>query len=317
MSLAIPVPAANDDRVELADWIELEAVQSQDGASSFMEFARQIHMTGSTDAMGEEPNELDRLDPGGEQSEQVATDAWAEIERRHKACGGDSGFYPFNVTARSIVLRHDWDNSPYIFQLLLKQFGLRAGPEGTFPERLFEHLSALAAKNYLGGEVNQAQSYCFGFPRPDGTNFVDALRRLCEAMNAGRVRLDDPRIKREKDSHLDVVVWRPFADGHSSQLILFGQCGVGRDWSREKLTELQPRNFRDKWLVEGFYPEPVRMFFVPRCIEDRDWRTAAIDGGIIFDRCRITALVGNEEDEERDQRRNWTMHVVNRLRAVI
>lgn len=316
MSLTTPVPAANDDRVDLADWIELEAIQSQDGASSFVEFARQIHMGGSTDAMDEDLDEPDRADAGGEESEQVATDAWAEIERRHKACGGDDGFYPFHVRANFIELKDGWKDSVYIFQLLLKEFGLRAGPKGTFPERLFEHVSAQAAKNYLGGAHNNVQSYCFGFPRPDGSNFVIALGRLCREMKAGRVRLDDARIKQEKDSHLDVVVWRPFVDRHSNQIVLFGQCGVGKDWKRGKLTELQPQNFRDKWLDEGFYPEPVRMFLVPRCIEEHEWRTTSIDGGIIFDRCRITELIGAGDDAERKKRREWSVYLVRELQAV-
>jgi len=317
MTLTIPVPSVSHDRVELADWIELEAIQSEDGASSFVEFTRQIHMTGSTDAMDGDMDQPDPVDVGGEQSEQVALDAWAEIERRQKACGGDDGSYPFDVTAGSIVLKQGWQESPYVFQLLLTQFGLKAGPIGTFPERLFEHLAALAASNYLGGNSNGARFYCFGFPRPDGTGFVTALNALCQQMHVGRVRLDDPKIKLEKDSHLDVVAWRPFRDNQSSQLVLFGQCGVGDNWGREKLVELQPRNFREKWLADGFYPEPVRMFFVPRCVEQRDWRTTSIDGGIIFDRCRITEIVGNPDDEERKARRKWSVHVVRRLRSEI
>jgi hypothetical protein len=317
MTLTIPVPAANADRVDLADWIELEALQSAGGASSFVEFARQIHMTGSTDAMDEHLDEPDPADAGGEQSERVALDAWAEIERRSRACGGEGGFYPFRVTANSIVRKEDWEDSPYVFQLLLKQFGHRAGPQGTYPERLFEGLSAVAAKNYLGGDRNHAQFYSFGFPRPDGSGFVTALSDLCRAMNAGRVKLDDPRIKQEKDFHLDVAAWRPFRDSQPSQLVLFGQCGVGEDWDRGKLTELQPLDFRNKWLVEGLYPEPVRMFFLPRCIEQPDWRRASIDGGIVFDRCRITELVGNEGEDGQTARRDWSVHVIERLRSAI
>ena len=322
MSLSIRVPSAGAASVELADWVELEAIQSGDGASSFEELARHVHMAGSTEAIQEEPDDEEepdedvRLDIGGSQSNLVATRAWGEIERRQRACGGDNGCYPFDVTAGSIKLRQDWEDSPYIFQLLLKQFGLKSGPAGTFPERHFERLSAHAAGMYLGGKSNGARICCFGFPRSDRTGFFKALDKLCNEMGAGQVQSDAPKIQDQKDSHLDVVAWRPFVDGQSSQLILFGQCAVGEDWDKSKLTELDPRNFREKWMADGFYPEPVRAFFVPLCIEEENWRLTSIDGGIIFDRCRITELVGKMPDAEQAARREWTRHVASKLREV-
>ena len=326
MSLSIRVPSAVADSVDIADWVELEAIQSGDGASSFEELARHIHMSGTTDAMDEVADEDDeeadedaRLDIGGSQSQLVATRTWSEIERRQRACGGDVGCYPFEVTAGSILLKQNWEDSAYVFQLLLKQFGLNAGPENTFPERLFERLSGHAAWAYLGGEANSAEVFYFGSPRAEGTGFVSALVQLCRKIGAGQVRTDAPSIQDQKDSHLDVVAWRPFVDGQTSQLILFGQCAVGSDWDKIKLTkliELQPRNFREKWLTDGFDPDPVRAFFVPRCIEEDAWRNTAIDGGILFDRCRITELVGKMTDPELVARREWTLHVASRLQEV-
>lgn len=314
MSLSIPVPAAEDDTVEHADWVELEAIQSEDGACSLVELIRQIHRGGSTDAVPDLGDYNDAADRGGNLSEQVALDAWAEIESRLRACGGEDGQYPFEVTAGSIVLRERWEDSPYVFQLLLTRFGHRAGPRGTYPERIFEVLSAIAGRGYLGGDANRAESYVFGFPRPDGTGFVEALTKLCGLLNAGQVKLDDPQIENEKDSHLDVVVWRPFHDRFPSQLIMFGQCAVGENWQRSKLTELHPRNFRDKWLAEGFYPDPIRMFFVPRCVEERQRRMSAIEGGILFERCRITELVGNSQHSRQDRMRKWTCQIADKLR---
>jgi hypothetical protein len=47
--------------------------------------------------------------------------------------------------------------------------------------------------------------------------------------------------------------------------------------------------FGRKWLRTPLIVNPIRMFFVPRRISPAIWENAGIDGGILFDRCRIAA----------------------------
>jgi hypothetical protein len=93
------------------------------------------------------------------------------------------------------------------------------------------------------------------------------------------------------DEGLDIVAWRDFPDLNQGKLIAFGQCaGGGGNWEK-KLTELDGRKFVQKWLRSMFVADPIRLFFLPRRVPRADWENAGIDGGILFDRCRIVACM--------------------------
>jgi hypothetical protein len=312
MSLVYDVPAAGSDSIEHADWIELEAIASQNGSCSYEELATQIHISGTTDVM--ESDETDDEDAAGDLSYEVADRTWAEIERRHQWCGGDDGLYPFEVSTGSISLKKSPEASSYVFQLLLSHFGRTAGPTGTFGERIFEHLSSAAGTSYFGGETNNARHFRFGLPRPDRTGFETALNNLCRELNCGTVKHGAALMGEQQDSHLDVVVWRSFPDDREGKVIGFGQCATGKHW-RDKLQELQPETFASEWLNDRFHPQPVRMFFLPHCVEDRQWSHVTINAGVVFDRCRTTQLTGTLDGELRDQCKNWSSHVIQQLRA--
>lgn len=314
MSFVVELPAAQADSVEHADWIEIDAIQSADESSSYEEFASQIHISGTTDTMETDDDDEDVDDDGGgELSYKVADRVWAEIERRVQACGGGNAFYPFEVTGGGITLKSEWESSGYVFQLLLSAFGKDAGPPQTFGERIFERLSSHAGQAYLGGPQNNARSFRFGFPRPDRTGFRTALANLCGELRAGSVKAEAALIDQQQDSHLDVVVWRHFDDLKESQLIGFGQCATGKNWDT-KLSELQPGNFANEWLLERFYPEPVRMFFVPKCIELRQWNHVTVHAGLVFDRCRISHLAGELQGELHQECTEWSLAVIEKVR---
>ena len=134
-------------------------------------------------------------------------------------------------------------------------------------------------------------------------------------MKSGTVNEAAPGIENEKDSHLDVVAWRPFPDGKSSQLIAFGQCATGKNWKREKLYEMRPESFREKWMSTGWFPSPVRALFVPHTVTENDWHSVMVDGGLIFDRCRIAGLVTDLPDELRGRCAAWVTDVVGEMNA--
>ena len=312
MSLGFEVPAADSDSVEHADWIELDAIASADGSSSYEDFATQIHISGSTDVMIPDDDMDD--DGAGDLSSEVADRTWAEIERRYRWCGGDSGSYPFDVTSGSISLKDSPEISSYIFQLLLSGFGKDAGPSGTFGERVFEHLSSSAGQSYLGGVNNNARRFRFGSPRPDQTGFKTALHALCRELKCGKVKQSPQLIGDQKDAHLDIVVWRPLLDEREGQVIGFGQCATGKKWDK-KLQELQPENFADEWLDDRFHPDPFRMFFVPHCVEDQRWEHVTIHAGVVFDRCRTTQLAGTLDGDLLDECRKWSSYVIQQVRT--
>ena len=305
------LPSAQADPVEHADWVEVDAIRSRDGSSSYETFVSQIHISGTTETMVVDNEDVDD-DGGGELSQLVADSAWAEIGRRFRACGGDGGSYPFDVTSGGITRKDGWQSSAYIFQLLLTKLGKDAGPPETYGDRIFERLSSHAGRLYFGGPTNSARCFRFGFPRPDRTGFLNALTALCKELRAGSVNREAALINQQQDSHLDVVVWRSFADRRESQLIGFGQCATGMYW-QDKLTELQPDNFANEWLSKRFYPEPVRMFFLPQCIESKRWNHVTLHAGLLFDRCRISNMIGQLVGELSQECEGWSAAAVARL----
>lgn len=309
MITSVEMPPASADPARHADCIELNTLLSDAQSNSFEGYARDIRISGTTDVLTDEDFDEDPGDRGGEQSRSVAESAWSEIECRSEYCGGDQGHYPFEVTASLLSLKKNWKKSPYIFQLLLAQFGHKASTEPKDGSRLFEKLCSIAAHGYLGGDANGAQYRSFGFPRSDGSNFRDALQELCLAIGDGIPSASAPQLSNAKDGHLDVVAWLPFCDHRSAQLIAFGQCATGANWNKSKLSELVPSNFGKKWLREHFLVDPIRMFFVPRTVDTNDWKHSAIDGGIVFDRSRITWCVKEPDDDLAMEMAVWSSKV--------
>jgi hypothetical protein len=120
---------------DLADWLELTAIQAADKSSS----------------AGDLERELNRL--GKAYPEEIIGNVFTEIDRRERASGKDA--YPFERKNTSIELKAKAGSYPaYIFCLALSycKWKTRKGaPEN--PWLLFEELARYTAQNYLGGEA--------------------------------------------------------------------------------------------------------------------------------------------------------------------
>src|SRR5262249_2280393 len=157
---------------------------------------------------------------------------------------------------------------------------------------LFEEVCAAAGAAYLGGRRAGARSLVFGAPRrstPAG--FRAAVDHLCAELGGGGGCRPPARLRPQRDSRLDVVVWRTFPDGRSGKVIAFGQCATGRGWP-DKLEELQPRAFTALWLREPLGIEPLRLFFVPFRVDAERWEEASLRWGVLFDLRPIAASAG-------------------------
>ena len=303
-------PPASDPPESHADWVELLALSQNDRNGSFQDVVQELRRSGSVEDAFELEDDETVVDLGSEVSQRVAQDAFDEIDDRLHACGTNPTSYPFEVGAQYIQERPNNDSgSVYEFLLLLSKFGKDAGPNPVDAADLFERVSAAAALQYFGGADRGAQSYLFGFPRrvaPSG--FKDALDDLCKRMGEGGGCRNHPTRKDQKDGKLDLAVWRRFEDRRLGKLIGFGQCATGKDW-RSKLNELQPTDFCTKWMYDSIVVKPVRMFFVPFRVESERWDHDCIDGGILFDRCRISALTTGIDPQLKGQCHAWTQHV--------
>jgi hypothetical protein len=281
----IPFQPVVSDPAELhADWLELYALTVADGSSSYEDLVGVLRRNGSVDGVD------DRAVPdrGSEITQSVADAAFAELDTRARACGDG---YPFSITDQSISVRSDVKSSPYLFCLLLSHAGVKAGPRNIKAATHFEELCARAAEEYLGGDAVGVGSYHFGFPRRIGpSGFADALDELCARLGEGSGTKQHPRLRHQKDAKLDVVAWRAFPDTRRGKLVAFGQCAAGDEFDI-KATELVSRRFTVMWMKDPLLLDPLRFFFVPRCLEDYEWEATTLADVILFDRCRITSML--------------------------
>ena len=255
---------------ELADWLELAAIQAAAGNAS----------------AGDLERELKRL--GKANPEESIGKVFVEIDRRERATGKKA--YPFERKDTSIELKAKAKLYPdYVFCLALSycKWNTRKGaPEN--PWLLFEELAEYTAKNYLGGDALIFGTSCRD-KSTGGRKFKANVNALAQKLGEGHGFKEQP-VLGAKDSKLDLVAWKGFQDQRSSQIILFGQCAAGDNWIT-KLNELDPEGFWDQWMDRGKVSTPLRSVFMPHRVYDNDrWDKHARSARLLFDRCRVVAF---------------------------
>ena len=171
------IPAASAVPQRWADWLELEALHSADGNASISDLLRAVRRSGSVDgiATARSPGEIDKQ---GERSEELAENAFTEIEGRLASCPDG---YPFAVEKNHIQLTADVTSSSYLFMLLLAEHGHLGGPKAVRGDRVFEEMCFEATRagflppGLIGG------AYLFAAPRPAvwKKGFSDAVDACC------------------------------------------------------------------------------------------------------------------------------------------
>ena len=293
MSESVRLPSDMRDPIALADWLELSAIAAADGNAS----------------IGDLQCVLGRF--GGDVESLCGASA-TEIQKRRFAT---VQHYPFKFNGSLLELRGDsWrEFTPYVFCLLLSYCRPKEKQvRGLHHERMFEHLSCLAARSYIGVD---GEAVRFGSPRdtmPKG--FRSALEYLCEHVgewNCGGAA----SASREQDDKLDIVAWRHFPDRAGGKLVIFGHCASGQDWD-DKITELNPANFCSLWLG-GVRSPVVTTFFIPHRIPSDQFEKKAIYAGLFFDRCRLAYWAANGEFLEITEGKSatWSETLLQRLVA--
>lgn len=228
---------------------------------------------------------------GCEDDDDRNADAFGEVadefERRQQACAGR---YPFTLDEVGSVLRHTPVNdlSSWLYGYLLLSTRLNmtharnhAGIDGT---TLLEDVSAIGLRHYLG--PNRAQAMVFG-TSAGTTGFPARVTQLCRDLGEGFSFKNHHNLPMNaKDDKLDVVAWLPFADQKASKVIVFGQCKTGTAWT-EELCRLHPVDFIKKWVETPLVFDPLRAYCVSEAVSRSRWAGYAIEGGLLFDRCRL------------------------------
>jgi hypothetical protein len=278
-------PSLQAGPVEHADFLELECLRQSDRNASGSDLAA---------ALGRVDDDLPEDRPRSDtRMENVVDDAFSELDYRAQQSGGGPHVYPFSVSESARLLqlsgtKGNW--GLYLFMLFatrmnMKDHKIQGGIDGT---ALFEEICCEVAKNYWG---ERADGMVFGTARRTGTSevgaFPDAVNDLCKRLQEGVEFCSHSGFHpAAQDGNLDVVVWKHFTDGKHGKLVGFGQCKTGTHW-KNGLFEMVPTGFCQKWVRTQPVVEPVRLYFMTSRLRHSEWYDCSVDGGILFDRCRI------------------------------
>lgn len=278
-------PMHTEDPIHHADYVEIECLRQSDRSYSGGDLGAVFSRL--NDDLPEN-RRIDDLD-----TENAVREAFEELADRIEHSGRRRHRYPFKVRAGADLLAFTKQNPSYdLYLFLLVATRLNMGEDRVHAKidgaELFERVCCEVAKNYWGKD---AQGLVFGTARRvDGrevAGFEAAVDDLCEQTgeSAGFANNYGDAITAQ-DGKLDVVVWKPFSDKRHGQLMGFGQCKTGTNWA-SGLFSLRPDGFCKKWVRPMPVVDPVRLFFITARVKQSKWHEVGVDGGIVFDRCRI------------------------------
>lgn len=311
----------------IADWVELDHYVSERHKTTDSRVVRADRIIDDELTHGNEFDEeigetfdTEILDTKLEERRQRI---WEELKRRQDALGEA---YPFELKATStgwaLTTRKIGRGSvriaqfAYIVALLVASFRNHhidrneQHDPSVWPTleksiaSIFQLLSVLAAANVFGSPHTHV--YWFGHPRPDHSGFHSALPNLIAKIGLGTLKPSPPyNTERDQDATVDLVAWRPFADGEYGALVLYGQVASGNNWQDKSIHSHLSERF-----LGHFVDEPASRYlgatFIPFIMHNsvrvpkdgnlaaaiRDFGRSLERGhGLLVDRLRIVELL--------------------------
>lgn len=273
------VPDETTHQTKVADWLELEAIASPDGRVGFETLISASALTENDqeENIGDEDIEEDAL----------VLRAQAEIARRHRTIQDD---YPFRIddNGRSMefVTPVSKVGSVYLFCLYLSHaFDRTIMPKALAPKitnktrDLFQACATVAAGGYV-----QGPAISFGFPRPDGADFLKALKRVYRLFGDGRPR-KRPRAaaaRSIKDNGIDIIAWRRSADNLPGTFYMIAQVASGKDWEGKSVVP-DREHFHQYWFEDKPGSPPHDAMFMPFGLEPEGWEDGVAYESVLKD----------------------------------
>ncbi len=210
------------------------------------------------------------FEEGGIEIDEYISDVMNELDRRATLYGINS---PYKVNGLKIEPVIKWKDNPiYTLCLIFSTYGVDSDTKtGT---TLFEKVGVELLKKFF-----QAEAVHLGFPTT--TNLNTQLSNISTTSHEVRGRLTPS--KKEKDSGVDVISWKPFNDGRSSQVIVLAQCGAGADWKDKNSIDLTTWNLYINWNYETTVPSMV----ITQIVENDKWMKYSLRYGVLVDRVRL------------------------------
>jgi hypothetical protein len=256
------------------------------------------------------------------QDNKITHDALSEdvfVELANRATGyGDRG-YPFecDYAGRQLKFRNV-DPWPYVFLLALSYTNPKYKAAANLPTggHMLEALSWVGMNRFVGQPAPELAnlSACHHFGTPSLSNlpndFCDKIDHIAgEFKEGGKYKqLKSGHRQKSGDDGVDVLLRRGFPDNRGAQLLIFGGCAGGENWSSTKHYEVDP----DRWLERNFQEKfsglrgMARCYFIPRQIDSDGWLDISKAAGMIVDRCRLALITHKSASPHLTQAKDWT-----------
>lgn len=268
-------PSSFTDKVEVADWMELQAIFNSDHNISGGDLQRILSIE---NVFGGSPD-------ASSQIEQVCIEVFLELEYR-KAVVGEN--YPFFISGTVLECEPDYKENyaAYIFCLCMSYLGW-VPEKGTIanPRLRFERASALASAAFLNCDYFVFGTSSTTVSTKGVGRFSANVNSMCKLIGEGIGIKPIPKLNKQ-DDHMDIVLVKKVDMHRQSNIVFFGQCATGADWEG-KLSEVMPDAFWAYWVQNSAVSHLLRSFFVPHRIKDERWAYVSTRGGLMFDRLRI------------------------------
>ena len=131
----------------------------------------------------------------------------------------------------------------------------------------FQYFATAALAAEVGGSA-----WSFGFPRPDGTGFLEKLSEVWSALKDGSVQRDTAAPASPKDDGVDVFAWREQHDGLPGFLLAAAQVATGGDWKDKPIKTHVKSVFPGRWFHPVPVTEMVAYHVVPFALPDERFR---------------------------------------------
>lgn len=252
----------NDSINDLTDWVELKTIESEFNSYNLRELAE------LNEQYEDEENEnFTEQDLENDESVIRVTD---EIAYRMNILGES---YPFELdnNDNQIKLKTGEKNIGewiYLYCLIIshrKADGVSSSDfELSNTDRdILQIASVYAAAGDFGNVVS------FGFPRPDNSGFLQALKDTFSKVGEGEPRPSFlPGISpHANDAEIDLIAWQEMNDGMPGKKLLIGQVATGKNWKGKSVISAINYVF-NTYFSESPCSSAIPAMFIPFCIDE-------------------------------------------------
>ncbi len=279
---------AEPDFALAADVIELTALLSPEKRGLVAELVSALEIG---------QDEYEDLDEMIRVRDRIADDTAGELESR--ACQLRDA-YPFtlanNGSTLALIEDANWGRTLYVLSLILSHLPSEGSPvlerAGLAPKddeiihlrRWFQYCAAAGVAGEIGGDA-----WAFGWPRPDGSAFLEKLKRIWAHLKDGDVRAS-PSVgspSHVKDDEIDIIAARPSCDGLQGFPIILGQVASGNNWRAKPLRSHADHVFYPEWFNTTPASQTLVYHIIPFVVDPVFFRRETRRLGHLMHRVRL------------------------------